>query len=133
MERLLEASSDPLRGQVERLLRDDGGKVPPWPGDLLDTVMTEDFMRMMRLPPQTFAVRAREVLTVRLGLLDGRRKTLEETGQRFQLTRERVRQIEARFKYYFPWEYEKLKQQAPPRQRSKTAHKAAVKRALSGS
>lgn len=31
-----------------------------------------------------------------LGLLDGRTRTLEEVGTRFQLTRERIRQIEAK-------------------------------------
>jgi RNA polymerase primary sigma factor len=38
--------------------------------------------------------RERKVLEFRYGLLDGRGRTLEEVGQKFDLTRERIRQIE---------------------------------------
>ena len=40
--------------------------------------------------------REREVLELRFGLLDGKPHTLEEVGGRFQVTRERIRQIEAK-------------------------------------
>ncbi len=40
--------------------------------------------------------REREVLELRFGLLDGKDHTLEEVGQHFKVTRERVRQIEAK-------------------------------------
>ena len=40
--------------------------------------------------------REREVLERRYGLLDGRSRTLEEVGREFRVTRERIRQIEAR-------------------------------------
>ena len=40
--------------------------------------------------------REREVLERRYGLLDGRARTLEEVGREFRVTRERIRQIEAR-------------------------------------
>jgi RNA polymerase primary sigma factor len=43
------------------------------------------------LPP-----REREIITLRYGLRDGVPLTLEETGRHFNLTRERVRQLEAR-------------------------------------
>jgi RNA polymerase primary sigma factor len=36
------------------------------------------------------------VLTLRFGLKDGRPRTLEEVGHRFNITRERIRQIEAK-------------------------------------
>lgn len=40
--------------------------------------------------------RERRVLQLRFGLEDGRSRTLEEVGQEFQVTRERIRQIEAK-------------------------------------
>jgi RNA polymerase primary sigma factor len=40
--------------------------------------------------------REREVLTLRFGLKDGYSRTLEEVGQMFNVTRERIRQIEAK-------------------------------------
>jgi RNA polymerase primary sigma factor len=40
--------------------------------------------------------REREVLQMRFGLLDGMDHTLEEVGQHFKVTRERIRQIEAK-------------------------------------
>jgi RNA polymerase primary sigma factor len=40
--------------------------------------------------------REREVLELRFGLIDGKDHTLEEVGQHFKVTRERVRQIEAK-------------------------------------
>jgi len=40
--------------------------------------------------------RERAVLSLRYGLSDGHSRTLEEVGQAFQLTRERIRQIEAK-------------------------------------
>ena len=40
--------------------------------------------------------REREVLKLRFGLEDGYSRTLEEVGHIFEVTRERIRQIEAR-------------------------------------
>ena len=40
--------------------------------------------------------REREVLEHRFGLKDGYSRTLEEVGRQFQVTRERIRQIEAK-------------------------------------
>ncbi|MFA6119637.1 MAG: RNA polymerase sigma factor [Parachlamydiales bacterium] len=45
---------------------------------------------------ETLTDRERTVLIERFGLLDGKPKTLEEVGIRFKVTRERVRQIEAK-------------------------------------
>jgi RNA polymerase primary sigma factor len=44
----------------------------------------------------TLTDRERTVLIERFGLMDGKPKTLEEVGIRFKVTRERVRQIEAK-------------------------------------
>ena len=44
----------------------------------------------------TLTDRERKVLDLRYGLTDGEEKTLEEVGQEFNVTRERVRQIEAK-------------------------------------
>ena len=40
--------------------------------------------------------REEKVLRMRFGLLDGRQRTLEEVGREFGVTRERIRQIEAK-------------------------------------
>ncbi|MCF2972476.1 RNA polymerase sigma factor RpoD [Synechococcus sp. Nb3U1] len=45
---------------------------------------------------ETLTSRERDVLKLRYGLDDGRMKTLEEIGQIFNVTRERIRQIEAK-------------------------------------
>jgi RNA polymerase primary sigma factor len=45
---------------------------------------------------ETLTDRERKVLVQRFGLLDGRPKTLEEVGIEFKVTRERIRQIEAK-------------------------------------
>ena len=44
----------------------------------------------------TLTPRERKVLQLRFGLDDGRTRTLEEVGQEFGVTRERIRQIEAK-------------------------------------
>ena len=40
--------------------------------------------------------REKQVLILRFGLADGRARTLEEVGRVFEVTRERIRQIEAK-------------------------------------
>jgi RNA polymerase primary sigma factor len=44
----------------------------------------------------TLSDRERRVLELRFGLIDGRSRTLEEVGRDFGVTRERIRQIEAK-------------------------------------
>ncbi len=44
----------------------------------------------------TLTKREKKVLTLRFGLEDGRARTLEEVGREFNVTRERIRQIEAK-------------------------------------
>ncbi len=45
---------------------------------------------------QTLTEREQKVLELRFGLKDGRARTLEEVGKEFNVTRERIRQIEAK-------------------------------------
>ncbi|MDU5466421.1 MAG: RNA polymerase sigma factor RpoD [Peptoniphilus harei] len=45
---------------------------------------------------ETLTDREKKVLTLRFGLDDGRARTLEEVGKEFDVTRERIRQIEAK-------------------------------------
>ncbi len=44
----------------------------------------------------TLAPREKKVLELRFGMVDGRTRTLEEVGKEFNVTRERIRQIEAK-------------------------------------
>jgi RNA polymerase primary sigma factor len=45
---------------------------------------------------ETLNERERAVLEQRFGLIDGYSRTLEDVGRQFQVTRERIRQIEAK-------------------------------------
>jgi len=56
------------------------------------TLLREDLENVL----DTLSPRERDVLRLRYGLDDGRMKTLEEIGQIFNVTRERIRQIEAK-------------------------------------
>ncbi len=62
----------------------------------------EDAASFSLLREQLFEVmdslteREQRVLSLRFGLEDGKTRTLEEVGQEFQVTRERIRQIEAK-------------------------------------
>jgi len=57
-----------------------------------NTVLREQLERVLA----TLSEREREVLRLRFGLTDGYSRTLEEVGQMFGVTRERIRQIEAK-------------------------------------
>ena len=61
---------------------------------------------------QTLSPREQDVIRLRFGLDDGRPKTLEEIGNRFSVTRERIRQIESRalHKLRQPYRNHKLKE-----------------------
>jgi len=52
--------------------------------------------RALRVALARLSDRERHVLRLRFGLADGDPRTLEEVGRSFQLTRERIRQIEAK-------------------------------------
>ncbi len=58
----------------------------------LKTITNEDIDAVLK----TLAPREEEVIRLRFGLRDGRCHTLEEVGSQFNVTRERIRQIEAK-------------------------------------
>ena len=60
--------------------------------DVAKNLLREDLEGVLA----TLSPRERDVLRLRYGLDDGRMKTLEEIGQIFEVTRERIRQIEAK-------------------------------------
>lgn len=55
-------------------------------------LLRDDIVEVM----SALSARERDVLRLRFGLDDGRQRTLEEVGQLFGVTRERIRQIEAK-------------------------------------
>ncbi len=60
--------------------------------DVAKNLLREDLESVLA----TLSPRERDVLRLRYGLDDGRMKTLEDIGQIFEVTRERIRQIEAK-------------------------------------
>jgi RNA polymerase primary sigma factor len=86
---------------LETPIGDDDGRL----GDLLedrDALAPADAASHRLLKEQVMDVlgtltdRERKVLTLRFGLEDGRSRTLEELGRGFEVTRERIRQIEGK-------------------------------------
>ena len=63
---------------------------------LYDTVSKEFLRDYMNEVLDTLSDRERKVLIMRFGLDDGKPKTLEDVGKEFSVTRERIRQIEAK-------------------------------------
>ncbi|MCL2171697.1 MAG: RNA polymerase sigma factor RpoD [Defluviitaleaceae bacterium] len=56
------------------------------------TMLKEQLMNVL----ETLTEREKKVLILRFGLRDGKARTLEEVGKEFNVTRERIRQIEAK-------------------------------------
>jgi RNA polymerase primary sigma factor len=96
--RLLEAGAGTLSlemelgGEQETTLGDfleDQQTPSPW-NAAVDILMREDMSSAL----DSLTPREARVLTLRFGLRDGYAQTLEEVGEKFGLTRERIRQIE---------------------------------------
>jgi RNA polymerase primary sigma factor len=62
----------------------------------MDAAAREMLREQVKNALAVLSPREREVLEMRFGLLDGKDHTLEEVGQAFNVTRERIRQIEAK-------------------------------------
>lgn len=97
---ILKVSADPISLDTPIGEEDDSHL-----GDFIkdDTIMgPEDAAAYTMLQNQisklldTLSERERRVLVLRFGLQDGRTRTLEEVGREFKVTRERIRQIEAK-------------------------------------
>lgn len=71
-------------------IQDDSIPVPA--EEAAYTLLREQLGEVIR----TLTEREQKVLRLRFGLADGRARTLEEVGQEFNVTRERIRQIEAK-------------------------------------
>ncbi len=71
-------------------IADEGGEAPP------DAASFQMLRESMEDVLSTLSERERLVLRLRFGLDDGRSRTLEEVGNEFKVTRERIRQIEAK-------------------------------------
>jgi RNA polymerase primary sigma factor len=100
----------------ERLSTDDLGEPPPSVERLVELQLEHERVdRMLR----SLSQREEQVLRIRYGFFDGVARTLAETGDQFGITRERVRQIEARAldKLRRAFEYE-----APERTSADTIH-----------
>jgi RNA polymerase primary sigma factor len=100
VQELLKASLEPVsldlplcEGQdldLGDVLEDRAAPAPPdATSQLALTELVEDLLERL-------TERERAVLSLRYGLVDGRSRTLAEVGKSFQVTRERIRQIEAR-------------------------------------
>jgi RNA polymerase primary sigma factor len=85
---------EPLGGEGERALGDflNDPSVSP-PGEMADQhLLRERIEEVLR----SLTAREREVIEMRFGLRDGHPKTLDEVARTYGITRERIRQIEAR-------------------------------------
>lgn len=77
-------------GKMADVIVDESAKSPI--ESATQTLLREQLLAVI----DTLTPREQEVIRQRYGLLDGRQKTLEEVGKEFSVTRERIRQIEAK-------------------------------------
>lgn len=99
VKRLLQAASQPVsleqplnsdrEGRIGELLADETQDAPI--EIAAQRMLQEELVQALNELPE----RERKVLLMRYGLTDGQRRTLEEVGVAFGITRERTRQIEA--------------------------------------
>ena len=77
-------------GKMADVIVDESAKSPI--ESATQTLLREQLLAVI----DTLTPREQEVIRQRYGLLDGKQKTLEEVGREFSVTRERIRQIEAK-------------------------------------
>ena len=98
--RILRASEEPMSlespvgsedsSQLGDFIEDEDALEP------MDAAAREMLREQVKNALAVLSERERQVLELRFGLLDGKDHTLEEVGQYFNVTRERIRQIEAK-------------------------------------
>ena len=85
---------EPVGDDGERALEDFLSDThEPNPGEHVDNLLLRERLAEVL---RSLAPREREVIELRFGLVDGHPKTLDEVAQIYNITRERIRQIEAR-------------------------------------
>ena len=85
---------EPIGGDGERAIEDFlSDNNVPIPGEQADARLLRD--RIVEVL-KSLAPREREVIELRFGLKDGTARTLDEVAKQYGITRERIRQIEAR-------------------------------------
>ncbi len=86
--------NDAVGGEGERALEDflSDGQIPN-PGEHVDANLLKERIGEVL---KSLAPREREVIELRFGLKDGTPRTLDEVAKQYGITRERIRQIEAR-------------------------------------
>ncbi|WP_439100155.1 sigma-70 family RNA polymerase sigma factor [Candidatus Viridilinea mediisalina] len=99
VKRLLQASSQPVsleqplnnesEGRVGEMLADESLETP------IEIAAANMLHQELKAALNDLPERERKILQMRYGLLDGQRRTLEEVGVAFGITRERTRQIES--------------------------------------
>jgi RNA polymerase primary sigma factor len=97
--RYLRAAEDPMSldrpvgdeddNQLEDFIQDEDAASP------IEATAKEMMCEQLGKALDNLSVRERQVLELRFGLMDGKVHTLEEVGAYFDVTRERIRQIEA--------------------------------------
>ena len=75
-------------GQISDFIEDRGVASPP------DYVVRTNLKEKIKQILKNLTERETKILEMRYGLVDGREHTLEEVGEKFNVTRERIRQIE---------------------------------------
>ena len=69
---------------------------PPVESDPTDDIHKKELHEALEMVLSTLTDRERQILEMRFGLMDGNDHTLEDVGKSLHITRERVRQIEAK-------------------------------------
>ena len=98
--KIMRLSQEPMSldmpiGQEDNSLLGDFIEDDKMPGPV-DAASRQLLKEQIRSALGVLSEREREVLEMRFGLLDGQDHTLEEVGKHFGVTRERIRQIEAK-------------------------------------